>query len=156
MSNFNLSGLKARNGIDKKALGRGIGSGCGKTCSYGHKGGKARSGRGKVSWFEGGQMPIYRRLPKRGFVSLNDKTGVVCVNLIDLQRLVDNKKIAAGSEVTIDVLKQNGLVRSNASVLRVLAKGKLDVALTVVANYATDAAVRGVESAGGKVQIIED
>ena len=154
MSNFNLSGLKARNGIDKKALGRGIGSGCGKTCSYGHKGGKARSGRGKVSWFEGGQMPIYRRLPKRGFVSLNDKTGVVCVNLIDLQRLVDNKKIAAGSEVTIDVLKQNGLVRSNASVLRVLAKGKLDVALTVVANYATDAAVRGVESAGGKVQII--
>ncbi|MDR2107597.1 MAG: 50S ribosomal protein L15, partial [Holosporaceae bacterium] len=64
MSRLKLNRLKSRNGIDKKALGRGIGSGCGKTCSYGHKGGKARSGRGKTVWFEGGQMPIYRRLPK--------------------------------------------------------------------------------------------
>ncbi|MDR1982819.1 MAG: 50S ribosomal protein L15 [Holosporaceae bacterium] len=146
--------MKSRNGIDKKALGRGIGSGCGKTCSYGHKGGKARSGRGKVSWFEGGQMPLYRRLPKRGFISLRDKKSISCINLMDLQRLCDAKIISANQDVNIVTLKAAGVVRSTASTVRLLAKGELKVALQISFGYVSDAAIRGVEAAGGKVQIV--
>ncbi|MDR0677844.1 MAG: 50S ribosomal protein L15 [Holosporaceae bacterium] len=153
MSNFGLDNLKVRNGIDKKALGRGIGSGCGKTSSYGHKGGKARSGRGTVSWFEGGQMPIYRRLPKRGFVC-NCKNPASYVNLKDLQRLCDSKVLSPNQEVNLNVLKETGVVRRSTSVVRLLGKGELSIALQISVNYASGAATRGVESAGGKVQII--
>jgi large subunit ribosomal protein L15 len=153
MGSFGLNGLKSRSGIDKKALGRGIGSGCGKTCSYGHKGGKARSGRGKVSWFEGGQMPLYRRLPKRGFASMRDKSSISCIKLGDLQRLCDAKKLSANQDVNIDVLKEIGIVRTASSTVRLLAKGELKVALQISVGYASAAAARGVESAGGKVQI---
>ncbi|MDR0631940.1 MAG: 50S ribosomal protein L15 [Holosporaceae bacterium] len=154
MADFGLGALKSRNGIDKKALGRGIGSGCGKTCSYGHKGGKARSGRGTFRWFEGGQMPIYRRLPKRGFVSPHNKNDLSCVNLRDLQRLCDAKILSANQEVGIDVLKAAGVVRDSALKVRLLAKGELKVALQISVGYASGAAVKGVEAAGGKVQII--
>lgn len=153
MNSFGLNKLKARNGIDKKALGRGIGSGCGKTCSYGHKGGKARSGRGAVSWFEGGQMPLYRRLPKRGFVSMHDKSQIACINLVDLQKLCDAKKISS-KDVSIEFLKEIGAVRTNVRKVRLLAKGALKKALNICVSYATDAAIRGVEAAGGKVQIV--
>jgi large subunit ribosomal protein L15 len=154
MDSFGLNGLKSRRGIDKKALGRGIGSGCGKTCSYGHKGGKARSGRGKVSWFEGGQMPIYRRLPKRGFVSLKDKTSISCVNLGDLQKLCDANVLSANQEINIETLKTAGIVRRASSTVRLLAKGELRVALQISVGYASDAATRGVEAVGGKIQIV--
>ena len=149
-----LNGLKARNGIDSKALGRGIGSGKGKTSTFGHKGGKARSGRGKVVWFEGGQMPLYRRLPKRGFNSMQDKSRINIINLCDLQKLCDAKVLDAKKEVTVDILKEVGAVKSNAETLRLLAKGELKVALQISVNYASDAAVRAVEAAGGKVQIV--
>lgn len=149
-----LSNLKARSGIDSKALGRGIGSGKGKTSTFGHKGGKARSGRGKVVWFEGGQMPLYRRLPKRGFNSLNDKSCIGIINLCSLQKLCDEGKLAANQEVTVEVLKKLGAIRDNVCVVRLLAKGELKVSLTVSVNYASDTAVKGVEAAGGKVQIV--
>lgn len=154
MSSLGLNNLKHRNGIDAKDLGRGIGSGCGKTCSYGHKGGKARSGRGKVSWFEGGQTPIYRRLPKRGFVSMKDRSCIACVNLTTLQRLCNEKTLSANQEVNIETLRAANVVRSNVSTVRLLAKGDLNVALNISVGYASDAAVRVVEAAGGKVQII--
>jgi large subunit ribosomal protein L15 len=154
MSNFGLDRLKARSGIDAKALGRGIGSGCGKTSSYGHKGGKARSGRGTKSWFEGGQMPIYRRLPKRGFVSMNDKSSISCVNLGDLQKLCDAKVFSKDQEVNIEALKEAGVVRKSAEIVRLLAKGELKTALQISVGYASDAATRGVEAAGGKVLIV--
>lgn len=149
-----LNALKARNGIDKKALGRGIGSGCGKTSSYGHKGGKARSGRGKVVWFEGGQMPLYRRLPKRGFNSMKDRSCIDIINVCDLQELCDRKAIDPTQEITIDLLKGLGVVRDKTTELRLLAKGELKTALTVSVSYASGAAVKSVEAAGGKVQII--
>ena len=149
-----LNGLKARNGIDSKALGRGIGSGKGKTSTFGHKGGKARSGRGKVVWFEGGQMPLYRRLPKRGFNSMQDKSRINIINLCDLQKLCDAKALDAKKEVTVDILKELGAIKSNTESLRLLAKGELKVALQISVNYASDAAVRAVEAAGGKVQIV--
>jgi large subunit ribosomal protein L15 len=152
-NSFRLNNLKPRHGIDAKALGRGIGSGCGKTSSYGHKGGKARSGRGKVTWFEGGQMPIYRRLPKRGFVSMRDKSCIACVNLMTLQRLCDEKVLSAGQNVDIEVLKSARIVRKTASSVRLLAKGSLKTVLNVAVSYASEAAIRVVESAGGKVQI---
>lgn len=152
MSRFGLNCLKSRNGIDKKALGRGIGSGCGKTSSYGHKGGKARSGRGKVSWFEGGQMPIYRRLPHRGFRSCHDRSDVAVINLDNLQFLVETGKLK--DEVSIDVLRSIGAVRSNATRLRVLARGELKTALTISATHASEAAIKAIEAAGGKVNIL--
>lgn len=154
MSRLGLSGLKRRNGIDAKALGRGIGSGCGKTSSYGHKGGKARSGRGKVVWFEGGQMPLYRRLPKRGFVSRRDKSCVDYVNLETLQKLCDAKVFGDHHEVTVDALKNANVIRKNICVVRLLAKGELKTPLNISVSYASDAAVRAVEAAGGKVQIV--
>ncbi len=154
MASLGLNNLKRRNGIDDKALGRGIGSGCGKTSSYGHKGGKARSGRGKVTWFEGGQTPIYRRLPKRGFVSMQDKSCIACVNLLTLQKLCDKKVLSANQEVNIDVLKEANVVRSNACVVRLLAKGELKTSLNISVGYASDSAVRAVETAGGKVNIV--
>lgn len=149
-----LNGLKARNGIDSKALGRGIGSGKGKTSTFGHKGGKARSGRGKVVWFEGGQMPLYRRLPKRGFNSMQDKSCINIINLCDLQKLCEMNALKANQEVTVEVLKDLGVVRENTKTLRLLAKGELKVALQISVNYASDSAVKGVEAAGGKVQIV--
>ncbi|MDR2646440.1 MAG: 50S ribosomal protein L15 [Holosporaceae bacterium] len=152
MDSFKLNKLKPRNGIDRKALGRGIGSGCGKTCSYGHKGGKARSGRGAISWFEGGQMPLYRRLPKRGFISLRDRTSVACVNLGVLQRLCEAQVLSAGQEVNIETLKKAGVARNSASTLRILAKGKLQTSLHIFAAYASAAAIRGVEAVRGKVE----
>ena len=154
MSNVGLNNLKARNGIDKNALGRGIGSGCGKTSSYGHKGGKARSGRGKVSWFEGGQMPVYRRLPKRGFKSLVDRSKVATINLIDLQKLCDRGVLKANQDINVDVLKHVGAIRKSTGFVRLLAKGALNVPLNISVVYASDAASRAVEASGGKVQII--
>ncbi|MDR1375725.1 MAG: 50S ribosomal protein L15 [Holosporaceae bacterium] len=154
MSAFGLNNLKARHGIDKKALGRGIGSGCGKTSSYGHKGGKARSGRGAVSWFEGGQMPIFRRLPKRGFNSRQNKSLIAYVNLVDLQKLCDANVISAEKEVNIEFLKKIGVVRKTAESVRLLAKGELKVALNISVGYASGAALSAVEAIGGKVHIV--
>lgn len=151
---YKLNNLKARSGIDKKAIGRGIGSGCGKTSGFGHKGGKARSGRGKVSWFEGGQMPLYRRLPKRGFVSRFDKSGIAVVNLFTLQELLDKGVINGETEINIEVLKQAGVIKSKSTIVRLLGSGELKSKLSIVVNYASDAAMKAVESVGGKVQIV--
>ncbi len=153
MSNFGLSNLKKRHGIDAKALGRGIGSGCGKTSSYGHKGGKARSGRGKVRWFEGGQMPLYRRLPKRGFVSMKDRSCVAHVNLGTLQKLCESGVLSSEKAVTVDSLKSANVVKDEVSSIRLLAGGELKIGLNITASYASDSAVRAVEAVGGKVTI---
>jgi large subunit ribosomal protein L15 len=137
-----------------KRLGRGIGSGLGKTSGKGHKGQWARSGGGVRPGFEGGQMPIYRRLPKRGFVSMKDKTPISCVNLGDLQRLCDAEVLSVGQDVNIEILKTAGIVRSTSSTVRLLAKGELKAALQISVGYASGAAIHGVEAAGGKVQIV--
>jgi large subunit ribosomal protein L15 len=99
-------------------------------------------------------MPIYRRLPKRGFVSRKDKSCISYVNLVDLQKLCDANVLAANQEVNIDVLKKANCVRSNACTLRLLAKGELKVALNIAVGYATAAAITAVEKVGGKVQVI--
>ena len=154
MSTFKLNALRPRHGIDKKALGRGIGSGCGKTSSYGHKGAKARSGRGAASWFEGGQMPLYRRLPKRGFKSRFDRSNVACVNVVTLMRMCDNGQIQPNDKISVKELIECGVVRPNTENVRLLAKGEISVPLHVVVNYATKNAVAAIEKAGGKVEIV--
>lgn len=154
MSDFKLNQLRAAAGIDKKVIGRGIGSGCGKTSTRGHKGGKSRSGSGKESWFEGGQMPLYRRMPKRGFSSMKDKSGICVVNLRSIQELCDSGVISSGQNIDIAILKQLGLVRQNCDFVRLLGDGILKVALKFSVGYATSSAISCVEGVGGKVEIV--
>lgn len=135
----------------RKRVGRGIGSGLGKTSGKGHKGQWARSG---VSFrgFEGGQMPLQRRLPKRGFNQPN-RVEYTIINLIDIQRAVDAKKLDPKTEISLDILLQAKLLKKNRP-LRVLAKGTINVAITVAAHFVSEAAQKAIEAAGGSVKIV--
>lgn len=135
----------------KKRVGRGIGSGVGKTSGKGVKGQKSRRGVA-INGFEGGQMPIYRRLPKRGFNPLN-KVVYQLVNLAGLERAVERGKLTAGQTVDRDALVAAGLIRVNGAPARLLAKGEIKTALNLVVHSASDAAVKAVEAAGGGVTV---
>ena len=136
----------------RKELGRGIGSGLGKTSGRGVKGQKARTGVA-VKGFEGGQMPLFRRLPKRGFTSIGRKKFVP-VNVGRLQAAVEAGRIDAKEKVTIDVLVAAGIVRHAHDGMRLLADGELKTKLTIEAQHASKAALAAVEKAGGSVEII--
>src|SRR5918996_2610761 len=133
----------------RKRLGRGIGSGTGKTAGRGHKGQRARSGSATRT-FEGGQMPIYRRLPKRGFKNLF-RTEFAPVNLDRLQAAVDAGKIDPKKTVDLAVLRAAGLVNKQLDGVRLLARGELSAALTLEIHSASKAAIAAVEKAGGKL-----
>ncbi|MGB1540270.1 MAG: 50S ribosomal protein L15 [Rickettsiales bacterium] len=135
----------------KIRVGRGMGSGKGKTAGRGMKGQKSRTGVA-IKGFEGGQMPIFRRLPKRGFNSLNRKEYEV-VNLSDIQRVVDTKKVDAAKPITREVLEKAGLVHNNKYGVKLLAKGELKSKVTVQVCKASEAACKAVEKAGGKVEL---
>jgi len=147
---MDLSNLRPAIGSTKnrKRIGRGPGSGNGKTAGKGHKGQNARSGGGVKPGFEGGQLPLQRRLPKRGFKSLNKKVYAL-VNLRDLQEVFE-----AGSVVDIEALGQNGLVNRIYDGIKVLGDGDLNKALTVKAHKFSQAAVAKIEAAGGKAEVI--
>lgn len=130
----------------RKRVGRGPGSGSGKTSSRGHKGQGARSGGNVGTGFEGGQMPLARRLPKRGFKN-RFRVEYQVVNLSDLA------DFAAGSEVDVESLRGIGLAKRGTPV-KVLGKGKLDVSLTVRANAFSKSAAAAIEAAGGKAEVI--
>jgi large subunit ribosomal protein L15 len=130
-----------------KRLGRGIGSGTGKTAGRGHKGQNARSGGGVRPGFEGGQNPLYRRLPKRGFTNRFRKEYAI-VNLAELN------KFAAGSEVTPETLIESGLVKNPLAGIKILGNGELTVQLTVKANKFSQSAVEKIQAAGGKAEVI--
>ncbi len=127
--------------------GRGHGSGNGKTAGKGHKGQKARSGGGVRPGFEGGQMPLYRRLPKRGFKCRNSKE-IIAINLIHLNNFED------GAVIDIETLKSVGLVSNPRDGVKILGEGELTKKLTVRANYFSKSAVSKIETAGGKVEVI--
>jgi large subunit ribosomal protein L15 len=129
----------------RKRVGRGPGSGLGKTAGRGHKGFKARAGSGVKTGFEGGQMPLQRRLPKRGFNNIFKKEYAV-VNLGDL------KKFESGSRVDRQALIDAGLVPSRAQLVKILADGELATALTIVVDKVSDSARKKIEAAGGKVE----
>ncbi|MDO5703517.1 MAG: 50S ribosomal protein L15 [Paracoccus sp. (in: a-proteobacteria)] len=135
----------------KKRVARGPGSGKGKTAGRGIKGQTSRSGVA-LNGYEGGQMPLYRRLPKRGFTAPNAKKFAI-VNLSQLQAFIDSGKLDAKADVTEDALVASGVVRRKLDGVRLLAKGELKAALNLTVTGASKAAVEAVEKAGGKVTV---
>jgi large subunit ribosomal protein L15 len=131
----------------KKRVGRGIGSGMGKTSTRGHKGQNARSGGGVRPGFEGGQNPLYRRLPKRGFTN-NFRTEYAIVNVEELNRF------AAGTEVTPELLIEAGVVKNLSTGIKILGNGEVTVQLTVKANKFSQSAADKILAAGGKTEVI--
>ncbi|HWO04496.1 MAG TPA: 50S ribosomal protein L15 [Methylomirabilota bacterium] len=135
---------------NRKRLGRGRASGQGKTSGKGHKGQKARSGGGARPGFEGGQMPLYRRLPKRGFLPYGGKTEFAIVNVGDL-----SDRFAAGSVVDPDALAGSRLIhKSGRASVKVLGDGDVAHALTVRAHKVSEGAKQKIEAAGGRVEIL--
>lgn len=132
---------------DAKRIGRGHGSGNGKTAGKGHKGQKARAGHGMRPGFEGGQMPLQRRIPKRGFNNIFAKE-VVAVNIGSLNRFED------GAEVTAQTLKEAGVIKKTGDALKILANGELTKKLTVKADAFSEAAKAKIEAAGGKAEVV--
>lgn len=132
---------------ERNRVGRGQGSGNGKTAGRGHKGQKARSGGGVRLGFEGGQTPLFRRLPKRGFQNINRKEYAV-VNLSTLNRFED------GQEVTAAVLVEYGIIKNELDGIKVLANGQLERKLTVKAHKFSQAAKEAIEAAGGTAEVI--
>ncbi|MBM7694376.1 large subunit ribosomal protein L15 [Peribacillus deserti] len=132
---------------ERNRVGRGIGSGNGKTAGKGHKGQNARSGGGVRLGFEGGQTPLFRRLPKRGFTNVNRKDYAV-VNLETLNRFED------GTEVTPELLIETGVVSNEKAGIKILAKGNVEKKLTVKAHKFSSAAKEAIEAAGGKTEVI--
>ncbi|CAA6677472.1 MULTISPECIES: 50S ribosomal protein L15 [unclassified Lentimonas] len=127
-----------------KRLGRGEGNGRGKTCCQGHKGQKARSGGGIRIGFEGGQMPLYRKLPRRGFNNFNFKTSYQLVNLAQLAKL-------EGDVVSREVLIAAGLIRDNKQGVKLLGDGEVSKAYTVTVCKVSASAKKAIEAAGGKI-----
>lgn len=132
---------------ERKRVGRGIGSGTGKTAGRGHKGQNARSGGGVRIGFEGGQNPVYMRLPKRGFTNIHRKEYTI-INLKDLNRF------AEGTEVTPELLIESGVVKNVKHGIKVLGNGTLNVKLTVKANKFSASAMEKIQEAGGKAEVI--
>ncbi len=130
-----------------KRLGRGVGSGTGKTAGRGTKGHNSRSGGGVRPGFEGGQMPLYRRIPKRGFTNIF-ATNYSEINLDTLNRFED------GTEVTPEMLKELGIVKKQLDGVKVLGRGELEKKLIVKAHKFSKSAVEKIEAAGGKVEVI--
>ena len=140
-----LNNLNAKN---RKRIGRGPGSGTGKTSGKGHKGQNARSGGGVRPGFEGGQLPLYRRLSKRGFNNYNFRTVYATVNVSDLERFDE------GTVVDLELLKSVRLVNKELDGLKVLGNGKLSKKLTVKANKFSDTAKEKIENVGGTTEVI--
>ncbi len=136
---------------DVKRLGRGMGSGYGKTAGRGHKGQKARSGSRKQATFQGGQMPILRRFPKFGFNNPFAKTYVT-INLGDIEKFIASGKIDAKKEINMDSLFGAKIINRRLDGLKVLAKGEIKTAVNIVADKWSKAAEAAIVKAGGKIQ----
>jgi large subunit ribosomal protein L15 len=148
-----LNEIRDNEGAHKRRMrvGRGIGSGKGKTCGRGGKGQTARTGV-RIKGFEGGQMPIHRRLPKRGF-NQHKRIELAIVNLGDLQKAVDAGKLDAAKVVTHEILVAAGIARANEHGIKLLSKGALKAKLTIDVTRASKAAIEAVEKAGGSVKV---
>ena len=140
-----------KNNKKKIRVGRGIGSGRGKTSSRGHKGQKSRSGVA-IKSFEGGQMPLYRRLPKRGFNPIK-KSKIAKVNLSIIQTFLDEKKLSSTSSINIESLKKAKIIRKKFDKFKLLGDGELKSKLIIEADYASKSAVQKLEKIGGKITL---
>jgi len=145
---MNLSNIRApkKSSEKRKRVGRGMGSGMGKTSTRGHKGQRSRSGSRLLRGFEGGQMPLHRRLPKRGFTNIFRKEYTI-VNLDQLAGLGE-------STITPDVLRKSGVIKSKHPV-KILGDGELKIALTVHAHKFSKAAQEKITKAGGKFEVLQ-
>ena len=151
---MNLSSLTPSKGSvknKKKRIGRGQGSGKGGTATRGHKGAQSRSGYSRKLGFEGGQMPLQRRIPKFGFKNIN-RVEYKPVNLKTLQILVDNKKVK-NNKVNISTMVENGLVNKN-DLVKVLGNGEIKSSLKVEAHGFSKSAIKAIEKAGGEIKVI--
>ena len=142
-----------KNNKKKIRVGRGIGSGKGKTSSRGHKGQKSRSGVA-IKSFEGGQMPLYRRLPKRGFKSLK-KNETAILNLSKIQSILDKSKNKISSTLDLKILKDKKLINKSLNKLKILGSGEIKKNIEISAHFASKQALSKVEKAGGKINIIK-
>lgn len=144
-----LNELKSSEGarFTRKRIGRGLGSGTGKTAGKGQKGQNSRSGGGVAIGFEGGQTPFFKRMPKRGFTNFNRKEYAV-VNVEDLNKFDD------GVEVNYETLKAAGLLKKKLDGVKILGNGKLEKKLTVKADKFSKSAQKAIEDAGGKAEVL--
>ena len=145
----NLGSTKSR-----KRIGRGIGSGKGKTSGKGHKGQKSRSGV-SIKGFEGGQMPIHRRLPKRGFTNIN-RVNYTELNLDTIQKLIEIKKIDSKKIISYKTLSDLGLVKSKKPRIKLLGKGEIKVKIDIEVSASSKSAKDSIEKSGGSVLILDD
>ena len=143
----NLTKSKETKGI--KRVGRGPGSGMGKTATRGENGQKSRSGASIPAWFQGGQSPLYRRIPKRGFNNKRFRVEYATINLSDL-----NNFFKDGDVVTPEILKERGIIKKSLAGIKVLATGTLEKKLTIKAQRFSSKAVTKIEEAGGKAEVI--
>jgi len=148
-----LNTLISKNSKKKKRLGRGIGSSKGKTSGRGHKGQKSRSGVA-IKSFEGGQMPLYRRLPKRGFKSIKKK-NIALINLSRIQNIVDNKKILSNTKINLQNLQKSRVINSKYRKLKLLGSGDVKTKFDIEVNFISKSAKEKIEKSGGKVTLIK-
>jgi len=148
----NLSNLRAprKANTGRKRVGRGMGSGMGKTSTRGHKGQGSRTGSSLMRGFEGGQMPLHRRLPKRGFTNIF-RTEYTVVNL---DRIAEHTEGLAVTEIGLDDYKKLGLASSKKALIKVLGSGELTSAITIHAHKFSKSAVEKIEKAGGKALVL--
>ncbi|MBU2646883.1 50S ribosomal protein L15 [bacterium] len=147
----NLENAPGAENRKKRRVGRGSGSTLGKTAGRGHKGQNARSGSRRRVGFEGGQMPLHRRLPKRGFKNIFKKT----FNIVNLGDIVSCKKLKLDDVINSEALVEAGLIRENDLPLKILGQGTVDAILTIEAHKFSASAIKKVTDAGGKISTIE-
>ena len=149
---MNLSNVRApkKANSGKKRVGRGMGSGMGKTSTRGHKGQRSRSGSRMMRGFEGGQMPLHRRMPKRGFTNIFRKE----FNIVSLERLAALSEELLAAPITPDVLRKAGVIKAKHPV-KILGDGELTVAITVHAHKFSKSAQEKISKAGGKVEVLQ-
>jgi large subunit ribosomal protein L15 len=148
-----LNNKYSRNKKKKKRLGRGIGSSKGKTSGRGHKGQKSRSGVA-IKSFEGGQMPLYRRLPKRGFKSIKNKR-IALMNLSRIQEIINKKKISLNTKINLQNLQKSNLINNKYKKLKLLGSGDIKEKFDFEVDFISESAKEKIEKSGGKVTLIK-
>ena len=149
-----LNKLNSKAMKSKKRLGRGIGSSKGKTCGRGHKGQKSRSGVA-IKSFEGGQMPLYRRLPKRGFKSIVNKKNIAIINLSRIQEIITKQKDILNNKINLTNLQKSKLINKKHKKLKLLGEGDLKQKFDIEVNAISKSAKEKIEKLGGKVTLIK-
>ena len=149
-----LNTLNSKTTKSKKRLGRGIGSSKGKTCGRGHKGQKSRSGVA-IKSFEGGQMPLYRRLPKRGFKSIVNKKNIAIINLSRIQEIIIKQKAILNNKINLTNLQKSKLINKKYRKLKLLGAGDLKQKFDIEVNSISKSAKEKIEKLGGKVTLIK-